>query len=115
MELAETKLAGMFEPNASADELVLDLLHEVIDPEIGLNIVDLGLVRDLDIDDGHITITMTLTTPSCPLGPYIEDDINRVLAQVPWVMGIEVVLVWEPLWDPMRDMTDAAKQAMGWH
>jgi metal-sulfur cluster biosynthetic enzyme len=93
------------------------LLHDVIDPEVGLNIMDLGLVRDIKVDDGSgfVYITMTLTTPSCPLGPYIEDDINRTLGQVAWVTGVDVRLVWDPLWDPMRDMTDAGKDAMGWN
>jgi metal-sulfur cluster biosynthetic enzyme len=110
-------LTAMFEPTAEPAEVVGDLLHDVIDPEVGLNIMDLGLVRDIKVDDGSgfVYITMTLTTPSCPLGPYIEDDINRTLGQVAWVTGVDVRLVWDPLWDPMRDMTDAGKDAMGWN
>jgi metal-sulfur cluster biosynthetic enzyme len=114
-------LAAMFEPHglnpsATPEEFVTDLLHDVIDPELGLNIVDLGLLRRVTVepDDGQVDIAMTLTSSACPLGPVIEDDIHTTLSQVHWIERVAVQLVWEPGWDPDRDMSDAAKKMMGW-
>lgn len=110
-------LTAMFNPTATPEEFVTDLLHDVIDPELGLNIVDLGLLRRVSVEpeQGHVAIAMTLTSSACPLGPVIEDDIHTTLKQVHWVDTIDVQLVWEPGWDPERDMSDAAKKMMGWH
>jgi metal-sulfur cluster biosynthetic enzyme len=94
-------------------ELIGDLLVEVIDPELGVNIVDLGLVYDVLIKDRDVEIVMTLTTPGCPLGGFIEDEILDCLAQAPQVGRVRVTLVWEPPWDPER-MTDAAREQLGW-
>lgn len=114
-------LAAMFQPHglnpsATPEEFVTDLLHDVIDPELGLNIVDLGLLRRVTVepDDGQVDIAMTLTSSACPLGPVIEDDIHTTLSQVHWIERVAVQLVWEPGWDPDRDMSDAAKKMMGW-
>lgn len=94
-------------------ELAFELLYEVIDPELGVNIVDLGLIYDLIIDDGNVEVVMTLTTPGCPLAGYLEDQINNCLRQLPQVRNVEVRLVWEPPWGPER-MTDAAREQLGW-
>jgi metal-sulfur cluster biosynthetic enzyme len=95
-------------------DAVLEALHEVIDPELGVNIVDLGLVYDVAIgSDGDVAITMTLTTPGCPLGGYLEDEINGCLRRFPAVRAVSVDLVWEPPWGPAA-MTDAAKRQLGW-
>jgi metal-sulfur cluster biosynthetic enzyme len=114
-------LAAMFQPQglnptATPEEFVTDLLHDVIDPELGLNIVDLGLLRRVTVepDEGQVDIAMTLTSSACPLGPVIEDDIHTTLSQVHWIERVAVQLVWEPGWDPDRDMSDAAKKMMGW-
>lgn len=97
------------------EESVTELLHEVIDPELGIDIVDLGLLRDVEIAaDGGVHVVTTLTTPACPLGPYITDEIRDVLAQVNGVGDVTVDVVWTPPWDPDRDMTDRAKQLLGW-
>ena len=112
----------MFQPTgltttATTEEFVNDLLHDVIDPELGLNIVDLGLLRRVavDADAGQVAIAMTLTSSTCPLVPVIEDDIHPTLSQVHWIDRVDVQLVWEPGWDPDRDMSEAAKKMMGWH
>jgi metal-sulfur cluster biosynthetic enzyme len=98
-----------------AMQVLVDLLHRVIDPEVGVNIVDLGLVRDVDLDDaGDVVINMTLTTPSCPLGPYMVDNIDQVLNEMPWVRSTDVNIIWEPPWNPQEDMTDFAKRQLGW-
>lgn len=94
-------------------ELVTELLVEVIDPELGVNIVDLGLVYDVRIDSRDVEVVMTLTTPGCPLGGFIEDEIFDCLAQAPQVGRVKVTLVWEPPWDP-EQMTDAAREQLGW-
>jgi metal-sulfur cluster biosynthetic enzyme len=94
-------------------EFVNELLLEVIDPELGVNIVDLGLVYDVGISDGDVEIVLTLTTQGCPLGGFIEDEILDCLAQAPQVGRVKVTLVWEPPWDPER-MSDAAREQLGW-
>lgn len=97
-----------------SEDLVYSALHEVIDPELGVNIVDLGLIYNLDIDpESNLDIRMTLTTPGCPLGGYIEDEINSCMRQFPAVGKIHVDLVFEPPWSPHM-MTDFAKEQLGW-
>ena len=93
--------------------LVYELLLDVIDPELGVNIVDLGLVYDVQIDEREVEVVMTLTTQGCPLGGFIEDEIVDCLAQSPQIGRVKVTLVWEPPWDPER-MTDAARDELGW-
>lgn len=94
-------------------ELVRGLLRGVIDPELGVNIVDLGLVYDVTVEDGTVRIQMTLTTPGCPLGGFLEDQIHRCLAPLPQVREIHVAVVWEPPWDPAA-MSDVARKQLGW-
>jgi metal-sulfur cluster biosynthetic enzyme len=74
----------------------------VIDPELGLNIVELGLVYELELDGDDVTVVMTLTTPGCPMQAPIMDGVHRVLSAVPWVGATTVQLVWEPRWTPER-------------
>lgn len=94
--------------------LVLGLLHRVIDPELGVNIVDLGLLHGVVIaSDGSVEIEMTLTTPGCPLGGFLDDEIRACLAQLPQVRDVSVRLVWEPPWEPQA-MSDAARAQLGW-
>ena len=85
------------------EEMVLTVIRAVIDPELGLNIVDLGLIYSVDIaEDGRIAITMTLTTPGCPLHASFAQEIERVLWQsIPDLTGIQVELVWDPPWNPV--------------
>src|SRR5919199_2043805 len=94
---------------ASTEDLVREALREnVIDPEIGINIVDLGLVYDVKIEDSTAEITMTLTTPMCPLGPYIDSEVRTALQGLPGVEDTKVNLVWTPPWDPSK-MSEEAK------
>jgi metal-sulfur cluster biosynthetic enzyme len=93
-----------------------DLLRDVIDPEIGVNIVDLGLLYDVRLSgDGVAAIRMTLTTPGCPLGGYLTDAIHDTLQDVPGVTSVDVQIVWEPPWDPDEMMSDWAKNQLGWN
>lgn len=97
----------------SYEEMVREALREnVIDPEIGVNIVDLGLVYDLAVTDGVAEVTMTLTTPACPLGPYIDSEVRSAVADVPGITGANVNLVWSPPWDPSK-MSEDAKLELG--
>ena len=94
---------------------ILEALEEVYDPEIGMNIVDLGLVYGVDWDDeeGHVRIDLTLTSPGCPLGPQIIRDIRRELRDLDGVLEVDVDLVWSPLWHPSM-MSDCAKDELGY-
>ena len=95
------------------EEMVREALREnVIDPEIGVNVVDLGLVYDVAVTDGTAEVTMTLTTPMCPLGPYIDQEVRTAVADVPGITDAKVNLVWQPPWDPSK-MTEEAKLELG--
>jgi metal-sulfur cluster biosynthetic enzyme len=89
-------------------------LKVVIDPEVGINVVDLGLVYGVAVDGTRARVTMTLTTRGCPLHASIEAAVKRTLeTRHPELSGVEVVLVWEPAWD--TDMiTDEGRRALGW-
>jgi metal-sulfur cluster biosynthetic enzyme len=97
----------------STEEMVTEALREnVIDPEIGINVVDLGLVYGIDIQNGVAEVTMTLTTPACPLGPIIESEVHDALRDVPGVSEAKVNLVWVPPWGPDK-MSEDAKLELG--
>ena len=100
---------------APTEASVTELLREVIDPELGINIVDLGLLRGVSVaPGGAVRVVTTLTTPACPLGPYITEQITDLLSQVTTITGVDVEVVWSPPWDPDRDMTEHAKDLLGW-
>lgn len=88
-------------------------LENVIDPELGIDIVNLGLVYDVDLDDaGVATVTMTLTSMGCPLGPVIVDQVKTALGELPEVKETEVNIIWNPPWS--KDMMSRyAKMALG--
>lgn len=94
-------------------DLIHQLLYEVIDPELGVNIVDLGLIYGIAVTERLARIRMTLTTPGCPLSGYMDDEIHRVLAGLPGVDDAEVSIVWDPPWDPNM-MSESAKRQLGW-
>ena len=97
---------------ASLKDQVLEALHHVNDPELGINIVDLGLVYDVAIEDGAVRITYTLTTMGCPIGPLIEEQMAGALAEVPGVERVEAEMVLRPPWSPEL-MSEEAKAALG--
>jgi metal-sulfur cluster biosynthetic enzyme len=94
------------------EEIVREALKEVIDPEIGVNIVDLGMVYGIDLNEDEVKITMTLTTPMCPLSEYIDQAVNEALEIVPNLRQVEVNLVWTPPWNPSM-MSEDAKLVLG--
>lgn len=89
-------------------------LREVDDPEVGINIVDLGLVYGVDMSDGRVHIKMTMTTPACPLHTYLSTASQEAIRKhFPDVNSVDIEFVWDPPWDPAR-MSPAAKQQLGW-
>ena len=99
---------------ALTEDRVLETLKQVIDPELGINIVDLGLVYDVGIGpDGAVHIEYTLTTMGCPIGPLIEQQMQSLLAGVPGVTSLEAEMVIRPPWSPEM-MSEEAKAALGY-
>jgi metal-sulfur cluster biosynthetic enzyme len=94
-------------------EEVNDALREVIDPELGLDFVELGLIYSVDVDAaGAIKVTYTLTTPGCPIGPQVEGQIQEFVSEIDGVTSVESELVFSPPWSPDL-MSDDAKFALG--
>jgi metal-sulfur cluster biosynthetic enzyme len=93
-------------------EEVIDVLRQVEDPELGMDIVELGLLYDVDVDDSKVKVTYTLTSMGCPVGPMIEEQVREVAASVAGVDEIETELTWDPPWTPDR-MSDDAKFILG--
>lgn len=90
-----------------------DTLATVYDPELGINLVDLGLVYKLEVKDGAASVAMTLTTPGCPMGDSMPEAVERALLAIPGIARVAVDLVWEPRWVPEM-MTERAKRELGW-
>lgn len=88
-------------------EEIRDALRQVVDPEVGLDIVTLGLVHDLAFEGGTVTVTFTLTTPGCPLSGVLTNAITATLYALPGVDLVDANLVWEPAWSPDRIDDDA--------
>jgi metal-sulfur cluster biosynthetic enzyme len=114
-ELGEPGAA--IDPGAAVDpvtlkEQVLEALKNVNDPELGINIVDLGLVYEVNVDGETVHITYTLTTMGCPIGPLIEAEMHRFLSGVAGVRNVEAEMVLRPPWTPEM-MSEEAKAALG--
>jgi len=91
-----------------------DALREVIDPEVGMNIVDLGLIYRIEVVADKVIVEMTMTSPACPMGEMITAEVEAVLQDVlPDTLRPDVRLVWSPAWDPSL-MSDDARQHYGW-
>ena len=103
----------MAEATVPTVEELREKLSEVMDPEINLSIVELGLVYDIQYDEGDVLITMTLTSPGCPLGPVIRGEAFAKLKQVPGVKDVDVQIVWSPPWDPRTMASEDVKMALG--
>ena len=104
---------GEAEPGGDLYESVLDALKEIYDPEIPVNIYELGLIYGVDItQDAHVVVTMTLTTPHCPVAESMPGEVELRVGAVPGVGSAEVNLIWDPPWDPAK-MSDEAKLELG--
>ena len=93
-------------------EEVVEALRQVEDPELGMDIVELGLFYDAEIDGPNVRVMYTLTSMGCPAGQMIQEDIHRVASEVPGVEHVEVELTWDPPWTPEK-MSDDAKFILG--
>lgn len=94
------------------DEAVIEALREVIDPELMINIIDLGLVYSVQQTEGKVAVEMTLTSPACPAGPQIVHQSRTAVERIPGVREVEIKLTMSPPWSPDR-MTDAARDHLG--
>jgi len=93
-------------------EEVVDALHQVEDPELGMDIVDLGLLYDVEVEGGNVKVIHTLTSMGCPVGPMIQEDIDRAARELPGVEAVDVELTFDPPWTPDK-MSDDAKFILG--
>ena len=98
---------------APTNEMLREKLREVIDPEIGISVVDLGLVYDITYDNGDVMVTMTLTSPGCPLGPIIRGEAYAKLRELPGVKDVDVQIVWSPPWDPRTMASEDVRMMLG--
>jgi len=93
-------------------EEVYEAMRQVEDPELGMDIVELGLLYDVAVEGRRVKVTHSLTSMGCPAGPMIQEDINRVAREVPGVEDVDIELTWDPPWTPER-MSDDAKFILG--
>jgi metal-sulfur cluster biosynthetic enzyme len=92
---------------------VLDALGNVIDPELGLDFVELGLIYGVEIAGGTVNVTFTLTTPACPIGPQVSEQMQEFVGELPEVTEVVTSMVFTPPWSPEK-MSEDAKFALGY-
>ncbi|MCC6472827.1 MAG: metal-sulfur cluster assembly factor [Burkholderiales bacterium] len=97
-----------------AEDEVREALRAVDDPEVGINIVDLGLVYHVEVGAAGVRVDLTMTSPACPLADFVIEEARRALGDIlPEGTDVQIDLVWDPPWSPER-MSDVARQALGW-
>jgi len=94
-------------------EQVREALKAVIDPELNLNVVDLGLIYGIQVQEGGVKVTYTLTSPGCPLGPVIKGQMQSALGKLPWIKEVQTELAWKPPWDPRTMASEEIKTELG--
>jgi metal-sulfur cluster biosynthetic enzyme len=93
---------------------LLQALRELNDPEVGVNVVDLGLVYSTEIEGGNVRIVMTMTTPACPMHSYLTEEVRRaIFGQFEEVEDVKVEIVWDPPWSPEM-ISEEGKRQLGW-
>ncbi len=102
----------MTAPAVLDEDTARKALRQVKDPELDMNIIDLGLVYDVEVAGGEVHVKMTLTSPGCPAGPMITNDAYRVLRGLEGVKDVDIEIVWEPYWTPER-MDPKVRALMG--
>ena len=115
--LATQKLGGITGRGASlglvpTKEQIVDALRAVEDPELGMDIVELGLLYDVEVEGPKVKVIHTLTSMGCPVGPMIQENIDQIARSMPEVEEVEVELTWDPPWSPEK-MSDDAKFILG--
>ena len=93
-------------------EEVFEALRAVEDPELGMDIVELGLLYDVEVDGPKVKVIHTLTSMGCPVGPMIQENVDQIVRAMPEVEDVEVELTWDPPWSPEK-MSDDAKFILG--
>ena len=101
------------ETTIPTNEELMEALTDVKDPELDMSIVELGLVYDLAYDDGEVIVSMTLTSPGCPMGPIIKGGVYGRLIRVPGVKDVDVQIVWTPPWNPKEMASEDVQMALG--
>jgi metal-sulfur cluster biosynthetic enzyme len=97
-----------------SEEDILQTLHGVNDPEVGVNIVDLGFVYSTEIQGDNVRVVMTMTTPACPMHSYLTEEVREaILGQYDGVENVSVELVWDPPWSPQM-ISERGKRQLGW-
>ena len=94
-------------------EDVEDALSNVIDPELGLDFVELGLIYGIEVDEGNVQVTFSLTTPACPIGPQVSEQIDEFVSELEGVASVDSTMTFSPPWTPDR-MSEDAKFALGY-
>jgi len=95
------------------EDVVRENLRTVIDPELGISIVDLGLIYGIEIKESNVEVKMTLTSPACPMGAVIQGQAHQCLKKLPWVNDVNIQLVWSPRWDPRQMASEDARMQLG--
>jgi metal-sulfur cluster biosynthetic enzyme len=112
--LPQTGVATLIHMSASPElEEVEDALTNVIDPELGLDFVELGLIYETEIEDSEVYVTFTLTSPGCPIGPQVSDQIREYVSEIEGVQKVHPKMVFTPPWTPEL-MSEDAKFALGY-
>jgi metal-sulfur cluster biosynthetic enzyme len=93
-------------------EEVTEALTNVIDPELGLDFVELGLIYGIEVEGGHVHVTFTLTSPGCPIGPQVSEQIEEFVGELEGVESVDSTMVFSPPWSPEK-MSEEAKFALG--
>jgi metal-sulfur cluster biosynthetic enzyme len=107
-------MSNTIETSGALAQTVCDALRDVVDPELGMNVVDLGLVYRVQADASRIAVEMTMTSPGCPMGESIVEDARAAIAMaLPDVPELSIELVWDPPWTPDR-MEEQARGFFGW-
>ena len=110
--LAQKPVPVVAEGDEALQDAIIAAIKEIYDPEIPVNIYDLGLIYGVEVNAGHALVTMTLTTPHCPVAESMPSEVELRVGAVPGVGDAEVVLVWDPPWDPAK-MSDEARLELG--
>ena len=108
----QSRVDAADEPGGALYEAVIDALKDIFDPEIPVNIYELGLIYGVELDGGHAVVTMTLTTPHCPVAESMPAEVELRVSAVPGIATCDVNLVWDPPWDPAK-MSDEARLELG--
>jgi metal-sulfur cluster biosynthetic enzyme len=109
---SEPQVAADQHGEALTEDEVYEVLEEVIDPELGLDFVSLGLVYDVNIEGSEVYVTFTLTTPACPIGPQVSEQMREFVGDLPGVTAVHPKMVFDPAWSPEM-MSEDAKFALG--